>query len=120
MPTKIYVKALMPVMRAGKVIAAAHITGGGLPDNVPRVLPDGLGVRVETAAIPRQPLCELIVQRGGVSREEAYRVLNMGIGMVLFVRKDDVDRVLEGCRSAGEAPFLVGEVAASTDKVTLA
>ena len=82
--------------------------------------PEGLGVRIETGAIPRSPICELIVARGGVERSEAYRVLNMGIGMVLFVRPDDVDEVLSGCLAAGEQPFLVGDVVASETKVSLA
>ena len=83
------------------------------------MLPAGLGVHIDTKAIPRSPICELIVARGGVAREEAYRVLNMGIGMVLFCRPDDVDQVTAACVAAGEQPFLVGEVRASDEKVAL-
>ena len=116
---KSYLGPCLPLVERGLVQGMAHITGGGLPDNVPRVLPAGLGVKVNTAAIPRSPVCDLIVARGGVSRDESYRVLNMGIGMVLFVRSGDVDDVMEACRAAGEAPFHVGEVAESPDKVSL-
>ena len=116
---KSYLGAAGPLVDRGLLRGMAHITGGGLPDNVPRVLPAGLGVRIETGAIPRSPICELIVARGGVERSEAYRVLNMGIGMVLFVRPDDVDEVLSSCRAAGEQPFLVGDVVASETKVSL-
>jgi len=116
---KSYLKPCLPLVEKGLLQGMAHITGGGLPDNVPRVLPDGLGVRIDTGAIPRMPICELIAQRGGVAREEAYRVLNMGIGMVLFVRKEHVDEVLAGCRAAGEQPFAVGDVVRSDTKVAL-
>ena len=116
---KSYLSSCLPMVEQGKLQGMAHITGGGLPDNVPRVLPAGLGVHIDTKAIPRSPICELIVARGGVAREEAYRVLNMGIGMVLFCRPDDVDQVTAACAAAGEQPFLVGEVFASDEKVAL-
>jgi len=116
---KSYLRAAGPLVDRGLLRGMAHITGGGLPDNVPRVLPQGLGVRIETAAIPRSPICELIVKRGEVAPSEAFRVLNMGIGMVLFVRAGDVDEVLRGCRAAGEEPFLVGDVVAADERVRL-
>ena len=116
---KSYLPACGAAIDAGQLRGMAHITGGGLPDNVPRVLPAGLGVRIETGAIPRSPICELIVQKGGVARDEAYRVLNMGIGMVLFVQPDDVDAVMASCRDAGEAPFLAGDVVESDARVAL-
>ena len=117
---KSYLRPCLPLLERGIVRGMAHITGGGLPDNVPRVLPEGLGVHVDVEAIPRSPICDLIVRLGGVSRDESYRVLNMGIGMVLFVRPNDVDEALAACREAGEAPFLVGAVEASEEKVRLA
>ena len=116
---KSYLGPCLPLVEQGLIQGMAHITGGGLPDNVPRVLPKGLGVNIEVGAIPKSPICELIVARGNVDRDEAYRVLNMGIGMVLFVRKDDVDGVLSACRAAGEQPFQVGEVVQSDVKVSL-
>jgi phosphoribosylformylglycinamidine cyclo-ligase len=116
---KSYLGPCLPLVEQGLIQGMAHITGGGLPDNVPRVLPKGLGVNIEVGAIPKSPICELIVARGDVDRDEAYRVLNMGIGMVLFVRKDDVDGVLSACRAAGEQPFQVGEVVQSDVKVSL-
>ena len=116
---KSYLKACIPSVESGRLQGMAHITGGGLPDNVPRVLPAGLGVRIETGAIPRSPICELIVARGKVARDEAYRVLNMGIGMVLFVRKEHVDEVMATCRAAGEQPFAVGDVVRSETRVAL-
>ena len=107
---KSYIKQCLPLVENDLLTGMAHITGGGLPDNVPRVLPADLGVIIDTAAIPKLPICELIVARGKVAREEAYRVLNMGIGMVLMVRAEHADLVMEECRKTGEQPFAVGEV----------
>lgn len=112
---KSYLKPCLPLVDKGLLHGMAHITGGGLPDNVPRVLPAGLGVRIDTTAIPKSAICELIVERGKVARDEAYRVLNMGVGMVLFVAADDVDEVEAACRATGEAPFALGEVVELAD-----
>ena len=114
-----YLAACLPLIEAGKLTGMAHITGGGLPDNVPRVLPDGVAVRLRTDAIPASPICELIVKLGAVARSEAYRVLNMGIGMVLFVRGNDVDTASQTLRDHGEQPFVVGEVVAGNRQVEL-
>ena len=107
---KSYLKACAPLVERDRLTGMAHITGGGLPDNIPRVLPKELAVSIETAAIPKSPICELIVARGKVARTEAYRVLNMGVGMVLFTRPEHVDEVMAACRDAGEQPFALGEV----------
>jgi phosphoribosylformylglycinamidine cyclo-ligase len=97
----------------------AHITGGGLPDNVPRVLPKGTGARIDTKAIPKLPICELIVQRGKVERAEAYRVLNMGVGMVLMVRPGDAAEVERRLSALGESAFRLGEVVVGDQNVQL-
>lgn len=107
-----YLRACLPLVQRGQLTAMAHITGGGLPDNVPRSLPPGAGVRIDARQIPRLPICELIVGRGKVARAEAYRVLNMGVGMVLFVRPKDVAVVERSLRDTGEEPFALGEVVA--------
>ena len=109
---KSYLKQCQPLVERNLLTGMAHITGGGLPDNVPRVLPASVGVSIDTTAIPKLPICELIVARGKVAREEAYRVLNMGVGMVLFVRAEHKEQVLEQCRATGEVPFALGEVVA--------
>ena len=114
-----YLRTCLPLVQAGRLTAMAHITGGGLPDNVPRVLPKGTGARIDTKAIPKLPICELIVQRGKVERAEAYRVLNMGVGMVLFVRPEHRDAVVTQLRELGEAAFPLGEVIAGEQQVEL-
>jgi phosphoribosylformylglycinamidine cyclo-ligase len=115
-----YLRPCLPLVQAGLLTAMAHITGGGLPDNIPRVLQKGIGVRVRKAAIPPLPIAQLIVQRGRVGEAEAYRVLNMGVGMVLFVRAGDVADVERRLRAAGEEPFALGEAVLGVDGVELA
>jgi phosphoribosylformylglycinamidine cyclo-ligase len=114
-----YLRACLPLVHDQQLAAMAHITGGGLPDNVPRVLPAGTAVRIRKAAIPPLPICQLIVQRGGVGEAEAYRVLNMGVGMVLFVHPADVATVTQRLTAAGETPFALGEVVAGDRQVDL-
>ncbi|MGE3174093.1 MAG: phosphoribosylformylglycinamidine cyclo-ligase [Planctomycetota bacterium] len=108
-----YLRPCLPLAQDGLLTAMAHITGGGLYDNVPRVLPKGLGARIRRAAIPPLPICELITRRGKVAPAEAYRVLNMGVGMVLAVRPADLEHVRTRLVEAGEAPFDLGEVTAA-------
>jgi phosphoribosylformylglycinamidine cyclo-ligase len=86
-----YYRELKPVLPRLKGIA--HITGGGIPGNVPRVLPDGLGVRIDKSTWERQPIFRLIQERGSIAEEEMYRTFNMGIGIVLAVARDDVASV---------------------------
>ena len=99
---KSYLRQCGPLVERDLLTGMAHITGGGLPDNVPRVLPAEVGVSIDTAAIPKMPICELIVARGKVAREEAYRVLNMGVGMVLVVDPESAGEILKVLRKEGE------------------
>lgn len=110
---KSYIRQCLPLVDKDMLTGMAHITGGGLPDNVPRVLPKEVGVSIDTSTIPKVPICELIVARGKVARDESYRVLNMGVGMVLMVRAEHVDEVMAHCRATGEEPFRMGEVVAA-------
>ncbi|MCG8456273.1 MAG: AIR synthase-related protein, partial [Holophagales bacterium] len=92
--------------------ALAHITGGGLTDNLPRVLPDGLRAEIEVGSWDVPPLFELLAERGGVSRKEMFRVFNMGVGMVLTVASDSAESMLGRLRAGGEAAFVLGRVSA--------
>ena len=114
-----YLRPCLPLVQRELLTAMAHITGGGLPAEIWRGLPKDAAPRIDTSRIPPLPSCELIVQRGRIARDEAYRVLNMGVGMVLFVRPDDVAAVEQGLRDAGEEPFALGEVVAGSHKVVL-
>lgn len=115
-----YLTQCLPLLQDGALRGLAHITGGGLPDNLPRVLPAGTAARIDTAAIPVPPIFELIVARGKVARDESYRVLNMGVGLVLVVAPDRVEAVRNALSAAGENVFDLGEIVAGNRNVELA
>jgi phosphoribosylformylglycinamidine cyclo-ligase len=109
-PTRLYVKPLLAALRAGEnVHALCHITGGGFPDNIPRVLPEGVGVRLDLDAIPVPPVFRWLAAEGGVAESEMLRTFNCGIGMVAFARPDHADSLMERLREAGERPVCIGE-----------
>jgi phosphoribosylformylglycinamidine cyclo-ligase len=104
-----YHPLLWPLLERGLIAAMAHITGGGFVDNIPRVLPDGVDVRIHRHAYEVPPLFRLLVERGRVSQAEAYKVFNMGIGMVLMVNPDQAVEVLRHCQEQGSAAVVLGE-----------
>lgn len=107
-PTRIYVKAVLGILEHCPVKGMAHVTGGGLPGNVPRILPEGLSASIKVRwEIP--PIFEFI-QSLGVPEDEMWRVFNMGIGFVLICDPQWADSVMERAKSLGERAFLVGEV----------
>lgn len=114
-----YLGPCLPLVERGLLRGMAHITGGGLADNLPRVLPAGTAARIETAAVPRLPICDLIVTRGKVVRAEAWRVLNMGVGMVLVIAAEHRDEVAQLLAAGGEEAFELGEIVAGERKVEL-
>jgi len=112
-PTKIYVKALLSVIRQTEAIKAlAHITGGGFIDNIPRVLPEGLGAEITLETLPVLPVFSWLAREGGVVEFEMLRTFNCGIGMVVVTGQDDADRVMESLTEAGEHPVLLGHIIA--------
>ena len=109
-PTRLYSRHVQRVLaEAIDVRAMSHITGGGLPGNVPRVLPDGLGARI-SATWPRAPIFDLIERGGPVSVHEMRRTFNAGIGFVFVVAARDAARALEVMRALGEAPVAMGDI----------
>jgi phosphoribosylformylglycinamidine cyclo-ligase len=109
-PTKIYVKALQPFFSGSRVKAAAHITGGGLIENVPRMLPEGLGAEIDTAAWEVPQVFKWLQEKGQLSHEDLYETFNMGIGLVLSVRKEDVQFVMDTLQGSGETAYVIGKV----------
>jgi phosphoribosylformylglycinamidine cyclo-ligase len=107
-PTRLYPRAVQAVLAAGvDVRAMSHITGGGIPGNLPRVLPEGLGVRIESTW-PRAPIFDLVKRAGGVEEQEMRRTFNVGVGFVFIVPAADLARTEGTLRAAGEAPFVLG------------
>ena len=115
-PTRMYARALKKAMSSGMIHAAAHITGGGLPGNIPRVLPEGVGVVLDTRRWTRHEIFNVIQSAGDVEEAEMRRTFNLGLGMVLVVEAGGADTVLRSVRADGMTASLVGEVVA-TDAV---
>ncbi|MDO4232022.1 MAG: phosphoribosylformylglycinamidine cyclo-ligase [Lautropia sp.] len=113
-PTRIYVKSLLPLLRdaAQPIHALAHITGGGLVDNVPRILPEGLCAEMHASRWTRPVIFDWLQEQGNIDAAEMHRVFNCGIGMVIAVAEADVARVTQALTAAGEQVFEIGEVRA--------
>ena len=110
-PTRIYVKPLLAALKAtDKIAALAHITGGGFPDNLPRVLPKGLGVTLDLAAIPLPDVFRWLAQAGGLAQSEMLRTFNCGIGMVVVASRQGAGEAEAALRAAGESPMKIGEI----------
>ena len=109
-PHRSYLAALEPLLERDKIRALVHVTGGGFPGNIPRVLPDGLGARVRRGAWSVPALFRLIQKGGGVGDDEMYRTFNMGIGMILVVSPTDLHDVEHSLERRGETSFVIGSV----------
>ena len=109
-PTRIYVKSLLPLVRAGRIHALAHITGGGLLENVPRVLPEGLHARINADAWEQPRLMAFLQGQGNIEPEEMARTFNCGVGMVLVVAEGEADALSRDLAAAGETVFRIGEI----------
>ncbi|MDD4736795.1 MAG: phosphoribosylformylglycinamidine cyclo-ligase [Kiritimatiellae bacterium] len=116
---KSYLHPVMALMEECEVSGMAHITGGGLVDNVPRVLPEGLSAVFDRSAWKVPQVFQYMQEAGGVDRDEMYRVFNMGIGMVLVLRAKDEEKALSVLRKAGEKALVIGEVTRGAQAVVL-
>src|SRR5688572_21408942 len=112
-PTRIYVKPILALATAVDVRGLAHITGGGLTDNIPRVLPDGLGVRLDARAWRQDPVWDWIRTTGRIADAEMHRTFNCGIGMAVILARSAADAALGLLRAAGEQAGVIGEVVAN-------
>ena len=109
-PTRIYVKSLLPLLREGRIKGLAHITGGGLLENVPRVLPEDAHARIDAGAWPLPPLMAFLQAQGAIEPEELARTFNCGIGMVVIVAESDAAMVHETLEATGETVFAIGSI----------
>lgn len=114
-PTRIYVKSTLKAVRAGTVRAMAHITGGGLIENIPRVLPDGLGVVLDASTWTLPPVFSWLMKTGGIVPYEMARTFNVGLGMVVVVPADKAQEAVDILREGGETVYTVGTVTALKD-----
>jgi len=115
-PTRIYVKSLLAAIReTGAIRALAHITGGGFPENLPRVLPEALAAEIDLGAIQPPAVFSWLAQTGGVAAEEMLRTFNCGVGMIVVAAQDDVDQVQSALEAQGESVIRLGKLAKRTD-----
>lgn len=109
-PTRIYVKQVLEVMKTIDIKGMAHITGGGLLENVPRVLPEGTQARIDGAAWTRPAIFEWLEEKGNIDRHEMFRVFNNGIGLAVIVSAEDAERAMAAFEAQGEQVFRIGEI----------
>ncbi len=118
-PTKIYVKPIMALIEKLSVKSIAHITGGGFYENIPRSLPDGLGVKIDRSSLVIPPVFNILQKLGNVPEREMMNVYNMGTGMTVIVSPEDADKALSVLRENGENAYICGEVISSKERVTI-
>ena len=119
-PTRIYVKALKSVKDAGVTVkACSHITGGGFYENIPRMLPEGMKAVVKKDSYEVPAIFKLLAKEGDIAEEMMYNTFNMGLGMVVAVDKEDVDKTMEAIKAAGDTPYVVGRIEDGEKGVTL-
>ncbi|MFW5809275.1 MAG: phosphoribosylformylglycinamidine cyclo-ligase [Halanaerobium sp.] len=118
-PTKIYVKTVLALLEKYKINGIAHITGGGLIENLPRILPDGLKAKIDKNSWEPQRIFKLIQEAGEIAEKEMYRTFNMGIGMTLVIDKDDQEQIFGELEKMGEEACLIGEIKAGVGDPSL-
>lgn len=112
-PTRIYVRPVLKVLEEIDVHGMSHITGGGFFENIPRMLKDGQGVRIEKDSFPRPEIFDVIAKYGSIDEEEMYNVFNMGIGFIMAVKPEDAARTQQILADMGETSYVIGEVTES-------
>ena len=118
-PTRIYVKPVLALMEAVQVKGVSHITGGGFYENIPRSIPEGLGVRIEKKAVRTPAIFDLVQKTGNIPERDMFNTFNMGVGMTVTVAPDDADRAVEVLRANGEEAYILGEVVQGGERVQL-
>jgi phosphoribosylformylglycinamidine cyclo-ligase len=113
-PTRIYVKPVLKLLESVPVKGLAHITGGGITGNVPRVLPEGTKAVIRKASWPRPPVFEWLQRAGNVAEDEMFRVFNCGVGMVVVLAPSEARRAAELLRAEGETVYEIGAIDASS------
>ena len=118
-PTKIYVKPVLELASKVTVKGVSHITGGGFFENIPRILPNGLSVKVDLNSLKIPPIFDLIQKVGNIPRADMFGTYNMGVGMCLIVSKEQTDEALKILKRVGETAYIMGEVVEGEDGVIL-
>lgn len=109
-PTKIYVTACNAALKTQKINGIVHITGGGFFENIPRIIPEGLGVRINLGSFVVPPIFNFMKKLGNIDRDEMYATFNMGVGMMMMINQDSAEEVLEALNQSGEKATVIGEI----------
>lgn len=109
-PTRIYVKPVLNVMRDFTLKGIVHVTGGGFPGNIPRVLPKGVRAQIDTGSWPRPSIFGFLQRHGEISEDEMLRVFNCGIGLIVIIAREDADDVMQRFQALGERVYRIGEI----------
>ena len=119
-PTRIYVKAIKALLKAGiDIHAVSHITGGGFYENVPRMMTDGLTARIRLDSFPKLPIFQLIQDKGNIPQRDMYNTFNMGVGLILAIPKEEVGQAKEILCRSGERAYIIGSVVSGDAGVEL-
>ncbi len=118
-PTRIYVQPILALLERFEIKGLAHITGGGFIENLPRVIPEGLCAQVDTRAIPRQAIFDMIRERGRMDWAELFGTFNMGIGMIMVVAAELAEPIEQALAEMGERPCRLGQIAPGAKKIEL-
>ncbi len=118
-PTRIYVKSILALLEQVDVKGISHITGGGFYENIPRSIPDGLGAVINRSAVKVLPIFELIAKIGNIPERDMFNTYNMGVGMSVVVKAEEVDKALEILNANGENAYVIGKIVESDDKITI-
>jgi phosphoribosylformylglycinamidine cyclo-ligase len=114
-PTRIYVKSCLAVIRETDAVKGlAHITGGGFPDNIPRILPKGLGARIDLSRVPVPPVFQWLAAEGDIAQNEMLRTFNCGIGMIAVTSPKEADAIVKAFARAGETVTMLGSITKSS------
>ncbi len=120
-PTRIYVKSILALLEKVEVKGISHITGGGFYENIPRSIPDGLCAKIDKASVRVLPIFDLLAKTGNIPERDMYNTYNMGVGMSVVVKAEDVDTALEILRANGDDAYVIGEIVENADeKIILA
>jgi len=119
-PTKIYVHPVLHLLEKYKILGIAHITGGGIVENIPRILPERVSVQINQKSWPKPPIFPLIQKEGEISDEEMYRTFNMGIGMVLIVLQNDALKVINELKMIRYDSYIIGKVIKGNKQIIIA
>lgn len=118
-PTRLYVKSVLALLAEVQVKAISHITGGGFYENIPRSIPDGLGAVIDKKAVKILPIFKLIAEKGNICEHDMFNTFNMGVGMSIVVKQEDVERSLEILKAHGEDAYVIGKIVVSCDKIII-